>query len=179
MAVCELRRVLGASEEISAEALLGTFADPDSCAKMYQRRSLDELRAYFSQAPKTPCPSSRESVVAAIGAFWRWARDGFAIVDIETYGRRLAACRSCDHYVVAPNDLLHATLKRATADARICDCCGCFMEKKARQANARCPIEHWTQLGLSRWGEPFSTEARADTFQTQSMVRAEGPNVRW
>jgi hypothetical protein len=157
-AVCELRRLLGAAEEISAEALLGTFADPEGRAAMYQRRSLGELRAHFSEAAKTASPSSREAMAAAIGAFWRWARDGFAVVNIETYERRLAACRSCDHYVAAPNDLLHATVKLATADARICDCCGCFMEKKARQANARCPVRHEANPGLSRWGEPFSTE---------------------
>ena len=56
------------------------------------------------------------------------------LVPDKTYARRLAACHACEHYVAAPDDVLHLVGRRVLGDERVCARCGCFMSLKARFA---------------------------------------------
>ena len=46
--------------------------------------------------------------------------------DSETYGRRLEACRSCDHLI-----------------SGICMKCGCYVEFRAAFRKQTCPAKKW------------------------------------
>lgn len=75
------------------------------------------------------------------------------LVPEETYSGRVAACQACEHYVTAPDDVLHLVGRRVLGDQRVCDRCGCFMSLKARFVLSHCPEPDPHDARLNRWGE--------------------------
>ena len=78
---------------------------------------------------------------------------GVGLVPEEIYARRLAACQACEHYAVAPDDVLHLLGRRVLGDDRVCARCGCFMSLKARFVLSHCPEPDPHDGRLDRWGE--------------------------
>lgn len=166
----ELRRLLAMPGEVSPEALLRVFADPELRRRMEDcGGTVAELRAFFTPAgpasdrdPAAPARhlSSLDAARAGIKAFWHWARIGFGVVDAKTYARRLRACEGCKHYVEAPDLRLYALAKTVVRETKVCGQCGCFVSKKARYASENCPLPDPTSPGLSLWGEPLETDRR-------------------
>lgn len=142
----ELRRLVGLSEDVSPEVLLAVFGDADSRRLLSERpRSPAELRAFFGPVPADR-PSPPELAATALGAFWRWARDGFGVTDPAVHARRLGACATCEHHVPPPPNLLYALGKKVIGDeSKICRLCGCFVSKKARLARETCPAGAWDE----------------------------------
>jgi hypothetical protein len=85
------------------------------------------------------------------------------LVADETYRRRIAACRACEHYVALTDDLLHVLGGRIVGEERMCARCGCFMGLKARFARAHCPEPDPHDERVNRWGESREESVRAAT----------------
>lgn len=159
----ELARLLGLAHDVPTDALLRAFADPEQRALLSRPgQSVADIAARIERLslaaePAGPPPAGA-TMTAAVAGFWGWARSGFGIVDADTAAGRLAACGVCPRYRPAPQSMLHmlaATALHLPIDARVCSHCGCFMEKKARQASAGCPEPDPDRPGLSRWGDPL------------------------
>jgi hypothetical protein len=143
----ELRRLIGLPHDVDAATLAHLFSDPRRAEDLYRPRTSGELREVFGPqrfGPQGHAPApSAETIAAALTAFWRWARVGFGVVEPATLARRLETCQSCEHYVEAPRDVLHALARRAASESKVCACCGCFVRKKARLATEACPTGRW------------------------------------
>lgn len=142
----ELRRLVGLSEDVPPDVLLAVFGDAESRRRLSERpRSAAELRAFFGPEAADR-PVAPDLVTGALGAFWRWARDGFGVVDPAVHARRLEACATCEHHVPPPPTLLYALGKKVVgSDSKICRLCGCFVSKKARLARETCPASAWDE----------------------------------
>ncbi|CAO3408062.1 hypothetical protein [Azospirillum largimobile] len=101
---------------------------------------------------RTP-PSSPEMMLRASAALLRWARAGFGTVDRETFERRQAACRACPN-LTAPGDRIVHKLFPAGKDGRVCDLCGCAVERKAQLPTEDCPAPDPLDQSRTRWGDP-------------------------
>lgn len=159
----ELARLLGLTREVPTDALLRAFADPEQRALLSRPgQSVADIAARIEwlsagAEPAGPPPAGA-TMTAAVAGFWSWARSGFGMVDADMALGRLAACGGCPCYRPAPRTVLHmlaATALHVPKDMRVCSHCGCFMEKKARQASAGCPEPDPDRPGLSRWGDPL------------------------
>lgn len=163
----ELTRLLNLDRDVPVEALLRGFADPEQRALLSRpgcppAEIAAQLHQLAAGSPEAASPPTGAALGVAVAGFWDWARTGFGVVDADTAGRRLAACGVCHEFRPAPGSLLHMMSAAALGvpkDARVCRHCGCFMEKKVRQASAVCPEPDPGQPGLSRWGDPLPQAA--------------------
>jgi hypothetical protein len=106
-------------------------------------------------------PGNGQLVAQAAGAVTRWARAGFAVVDLEVLTRREDACLACPHLSEPYSGLHKLGLARdagervgTRAGKKACGKCGCVVSRKIRMATESCPDAHPDDPGLTRWGEP-------------------------
>lgn len=138
----ELRRLIG-MEDLQDDAIVHIFADEELARNIGSSpRSASELRDFFAGAPRR-APRSPEAIRRAVAAFWRWAGSGFGVVDASTRARRLEACKRCEDYSDAPREILYSAAATAARETKICQRCGCFVEKKTRLASEACPRDRW------------------------------------
>lgn len=60
-----------------------------------------------------------------------YAKSGFSNVSMEEYNRRLSICESCELFRPSDRRCSHSS-------------CGCFMDVKAWQSSANCPMNFWS-----------------------------------
>ena len=163
-----LSKLLGQTEPLPASVIVSAVEDPLYCHHLFTCRDNPVFLQMLIQnpptaVPGTPIDSNEQPSFAlsrqAIKSFWKWARSGFALVDVEQYERRLSACRSCPNYVdPVSNLLLYRIVGNSDGDPdqnKICNLCGCVIAKKARLASEFCPEAHPDKPELTRWGEPI------------------------
>jgi len=79
-------------------------------------------------APSGPgLPAMVKSLVRSVGD---WGKDGFRLTDEVEADRRMAICKSCEHF-------------KLTACSMRCSLCGCFLSAKLRLKSESCPIGMW------------------------------------
>ncbi len=76
----------------------------------------------------TDYPSLTQQAKNFAGSMVKAAKDGFAKVDDEEAGRRLAICHGCDKFDVS---------------AKACRLCGCYCNFKVRLKSQECPLGKW------------------------------------
>ena len=74
----------------------------------------------------TARPSFLGMAASFAGSMAKFAASGFKRVDEQSHRLRMAQCKPCEH-------------RRRTR----CDCCGCFIAKKAWLPHEDCPIGRW------------------------------------
>lgn len=135
-----------ANDRFFLHQLIGNRQSPEVIA------ALIGPAADSSRPWRTP-PSSPEMMLRASKALLRWARAGFGTVDRETFERRQAACRACPN-LTAPGDRIVHKLFPGRTDNRVCDLCGCAIERKAQLPTEDCPAPDPRNPSLTRWADP-------------------------
>lgn len=104
--------------------------------------------------------SNAELIQKAAGAFLRWGKAGFSVVDDEVLEARENACLGCE-YISKPETILQKIVTSKSKEQigkRVADCvcklCGCSLSRKIRLPSESCPALHPENSQLNRWGEP-------------------------
>ncbi|MBB6503013.1 hypothetical protein [Pedobacter cryoconitis] len=104
--------------------------------------------------------SNVELIQKAAGAFMRWGKAGFSVVDDTTLEIRENACMGCENLSKPEKKLQKLVTSKPSEQIgkRISDCvcklCGCSLSKKIRIPTESCPARHPENSNLNRWGEP-------------------------
>jgi len=135
-----------AADPLFLNTLVAQRDDPQALATLLEKtpRSL----------PKWAGPPSTVLLMRAAKALARWGRAGFREVDAETFERRRTACQQCPYLGSPGEQLVYKVM--ADGEKSLCGLCGCAINRKARLPTEECPVDHPTEPGLNRWGEPRS-----------------------
>jgi hypothetical protein len=106
--------------------------------------------------------SNADLIQKAAGAFLRWGKAGFSVVDDKVLEARENACLACEN-LSKPEKMLQKLVTskpkeqigKRTADC-VCKLCGCSISKKIRLPSESCPALHPENRQLNRWSEPAS-----------------------
>ncbi|WP_348052300.1 hypothetical protein [Mucilaginibacter sp.] len=140
--------ILGAGQRISDQDYKAAIAD----------------LAYADQLLQDPSPENTDntapvSTVTLIkevaNSLLKWTKTGFNAVTEEIYHIRIAACKTCPHFVNPPHDkgLLYKIAGADVHHKSTCNLCGCVIKTKARLPHDTCPDADANKPGFNRWGE--------------------------
>ncbi len=163
----QLGELLGLDRPVSEAVLLAALRHPNYAHNLMLSRQSDHLLS-FLRNPNDPTLYSRASssdlstselLSGFKKAMIRWTRTYFTKADVQTAARRLAACSNCEHLRAAPEQLVYrvATVF-VSGDNRICDLCGCFVNKKVLIPTEACPDADPSMPEFSRWGDPIASD---------------------
>ena len=146
---------LGLDQPIPEPALKAIAVDATYARRLFASRGASQMLALMLDRPPeiTHAPSVAAMAASAASALARWTQSGFAVVDDVQLARRLGACHACP-YLADPASLLQKMATIGSDNGKVCQLCGCPIERKTRLPSEACPAPDPANATLNRWGEP-------------------------
>ena len=153
--------ILGSGQRISDQVYNAAIANSAYADQLLQNRDKPEQLQQLLENPShqnadnAAVISTSNLIKGAANSLLKWAKIGFNAVSEEVYHIRIAACKTCPHFVNPPGDksLLYKIAGADVHEKSICNLCGCVIKKKAHLSKDTCPDADVNNPGLNRWGE--------------------------